>query len=120
MEGAATKAMLDASGRSGNAADGPARVSAAAVALRPAAENFQQDRGPCPGNLSAAVREANACGRKLDATHASIFQQPANHNSSNNSTPNDRPRSSSNPVEKLNPVPGDRGDPSHPSQKLHA
>src|SRR5260370_15746524 len=73
MEGAATKAMLDASGRSGNAADGPERLSAAAVALRPAAENFQQDRGPCPGNLSAAVREANACGRKLDTTPASIF-----------------------------------------------
>src|ERR1700693_1994617 len=27
--------------------------------------------------LSAAVREANACGRKLDTTPASIFQQPA-------------------------------------------
>ena len=39
-----------ASGRSGNKADGPARLSAAEVALRPAAERFQQaPRGPSPG-----------------------------------------------------------------------
>src|ERR1700730_17693759 len=79
MQGAATKAMLDASGRSGNAADGPARLSAAAVALRPAAERFQQDRGPCPDSRTsgAPFAQRTPCGRKLDTTPASIFQQPA-------------------------------------------
>jgi hypothetical protein len=58
---------------------GAPRLSAAAVALRPAAERFQKPPGARPPflTLSAAVREANACGRKLDTTPASIFQQPA-------------------------------------------
>ena len=34
--------------RHGDAADGPARLSAAAVALRPAAESFQQDPRASP------------------------------------------------------------------------
>jgi len=63
MQGAATKAMLDASGRSGNAADGPARLSAAAVALRPAAESFQQDRGPCPAAEPLGSRSRSECLR---------------------------------------------------------
>src|SRR5438046_2590620 len=40
--------------------------------------DFKGPRSPAPAlTLSAAVREANACGRKLDTTLASIFQQPA-------------------------------------------
>src|SRR6266508_2452653 len=68
-----------ASGRSGDAADGPAQLSAAAVALRPAAENFKEAPGyPAPvWTLSAAVREANACGRQSDATPASVFPRAA-------------------------------------------
>jgi pyruvate/2-oxoglutarate dehydrogenase complex dihydrolipoamide dehydrogenase (E3) component len=59
---------------------GAARLSAAAVASRPAAESFPHLGPGSPAPVFkplAAVREANACGPDPDTTPASIFQQPA-------------------------------------------
>jgi hypothetical protein len=71
MQGAATKAMLDASGRSGDAADGPAPpqpLAAAGFSLAAREEKRNDIDRMCS-------RDARC--EKPDATPASIFQQPA-------------------------------------------
>ena len=59
----------------------PARGGARGVSPRltsaPAATAGRVSRSERPAGRGEGTREANACGRKLDTTPASIFQQPA-------------------------------------------
>ena len=71
MQGAVTKAMQDASGRSGNAADGPAPPQPLAAA------GFSLAAREVKRNNMIRMLSCGARCEKPDATPASISQQPA-------------------------------------------
>src|SRR5437899_2394551 len=79
MQGDATRAMSERIGEERRRRRRPRATFGCGGRLATGSREILKAPGsPAPAlTLSAAVRGANACGRKLDTTPASIFQQPA-------------------------------------------